>query len=107
MAAKTADPEWKQKIIDSPTAGLAKKYGRKCPLRRGWDDMRLIVMMDGLRLKFSDAHLKRLLIATDGYQLIEGNYWGDTFWGVCEGIGENHLGILLMELRREFISEQI
>lgn len=34
-------------------------------------------------------------------ELIEGNYWHDTYWGVCEGVGENHLGKLLMEIRNE------
>lgn len=31
----------------------------------------------------------------------EGNTWGDKFWGVCDGEGENHLGKLLMEVRAE------
>jgi predicted NAD-dependent protein-ADP-ribosyltransferase YbiA (DUF1768 family) len=32
-------------------------------------------------------------------ELIEGNWWGDTYWGVCNGVGENHLGKLLMKIR--------
>ena len=24
--------------------------------------------------------------------LIEGNYWHDYLWGICDGTGENHLG---------------
>jgi hypothetical protein len=31
--------------------------------------------------------------------LIEGNTWGDTFWGVCNGVGENNLGKTLMNVR--------
>jgi predicted NAD-dependent protein-ADP-ribosyltransferase YbiA (DUF1768 family) len=34
--------------------------------------------------------------------LIEGNYWKDTFWGICDGIGKNYLGKILMEVREEF-----
>ena len=35
--------------------------------------------------------------------LIEGNEWGDTFWGTCDGIGENHLGKILMRIRNEMV----
>jgi hypothetical protein len=39
------------------------------------------------------------LLATEYVELIEGNNWGDTFFGVCNGEGENWLGRLLMNLR--------
>ena len=35
--------------------------------------------------------------------IVEGNTWGDVFWGVCNGIGENHLGNILMDVRDEII----
>ena len=25
---------------------------------------------------------------------------GDTFWGVCNGVGQNNLGYLIMEIKR-------
>lgn len=31
----------------------------------------------------------------------KGNYWKDTYWGVCNGVGENHLGKLLMKIREK------
>lgn len=31
--------------------------------------------------------------------IIEVNNWGDTYWGVCNGIGDNHLGKILMKIR--------
>ena len=34
-------------------------------------------------------------------ELIEGNVWNDTFWGVCNGKGHNHLGKILMKVRDE------
>lgn len=34
-------------------------------------------------------------------QLIEGNHWGDTYWGVCYGQGLNHLGKTLARVRAE------
>lgn len=29
----------------------------------------------------------------------------DTFWGICRGEGENHLGKLIMEVRKEIMEE--
>ena len=46
-------------------------------------------------------------------ELVEGNYWGDTFWGICNGEGTNWLGILLMAERaywqkvREFMPNKV
>jgi predicted NAD-dependent protein-ADP-ribosyltransferase YbiA (DUF1768 family) len=52
--------------------------------------------------KFRDNFiLRRQLILTGNEQLIEGNNWGDTFWGVDlrTGKGDNHLGKILMQIR--------
>ena len=51
-----------------------------------------------------DIDLRSLLVATGDRELIEGNTWGDTFWGVDKntGQGENHLGRILMELRDHY-----
>ena len=35
------------------------------------------------------------------WELIEGNTWNDTYWGVCNGVGKNTLGQLLMKIREE------
>jgi hypothetical protein len=42
-----------------------------------------------------------LLLATGDMELIEDNDWDDTYWGVCNGAGENNLGKLLMKIRAE------
>jgi predicted NAD-dependent protein-ADP-ribosyltransferase YbiA (DUF1768 family) len=42
-----------------------------------------------------------MLKATGDEELVEGNWWNDTFWGVCNGVGENNLGKLLMKIRAE------
>lgn len=44
-----------------------------------------------------------MLINTGDAELIEGNSWGDTFWGECNGIGENNLGKILMKIRKEIV----
>jgi len=58
-------------------------------------------MKDILEIKFADTHLREALLATAPLELIEGNTWGDTYWGVCNGVGENKLGKILMGIRDE------
>jgi predicted NAD-dependent protein-ADP-ribosyltransferase YbiA (DUF1768 family) len=58
-------------------------------------------MLDALRDKFSDPELRAKLLATGDEFLVEGNHWGDTYWGVCNGKGRNMLGSLLMKVREE------
>ena len=55
-----------------------------------------------LKRKFAKGMpLANLLLETANDQLIEGNNWGDTEWGVCKGVGKNMLGKLLMQIRDE------
>ena len=49
--------------------------------------------------------LKEKLLATGDAYLEETNHWHDTFWGVCKGKGQNHLGKILMEVREELKRE--
>ena len=88
-------------IAYAPTPGEAKRLGRKIQLRPNWEKIKDEVMLTGLRKKFADPELRNLLLATGDEELIEGNYWGDTYWGVCNGVGQNKLGKLLMQVREE------
>jgi len=83
------------------TAAQAKSHGRRVKLREDWESVKLEIMEILLRRKFKDSTLRAKLLATGQEQLIEGNWWHDTFWGVCNGVGENHLGRLLMRVRDE------
>lgn len=66
---------------------------------------RELVMFFLLRQKFAPGtELARKLIQTNDAELIEGNTWNDTFWGVCKGVGENNLGKILMIIRSELIA---
>jgi hypothetical protein len=59
-------------------------------------------MFELLHLKFTNDRLRDMLLATGNAELIEGNNWRDTFWGQCPiGTGANHLGRLLMQVRKE------
>lgn len=78
----------------------AKRLGRSVRLRDDWERVKLGVMQALLEQKFaSGSDLARRLVATHPAALVEGNWWGDKFWGVCDGEGENHLGRLLMLVR--------
>ena len=88
-------------IAYAPTPGEAKRLGRKIQLRSDWEEIKDEVMLTGLRKKFANPELRNLLLATGDEELIEGNYWGDTYWGVCNGVEQNKLGKLLMQVREE------
>lgn len=105
VAAKTKCMDTRRKIQALEKPGDAKKLGRSLHLREDWDDVKLDVMRGLLRQKFAHGTaLGNKLIATGDCLIVEGNTWGDTFWGVCRGRGENHLGRLIMEIRRELVS---
>jgi predicted NAD-dependent protein-ADP-ribosyltransferase YbiA (DUF1768 family) len=57
-------------------------------------------MLQIVTLKFKDEHLAAMLKRTAPCILIEGNNWGDTYWGVdvAKG-GLNMLGKVLMHVR--------
>ncbi len=100
QASKTSSFEWQSKIANAST-GEAKRLGRQCPKTDDWEARKMGVMRDLLKIKFANPVLKQLLLDTGDQQLVEGNWHGDSFWGVCDGVGQNHLGKLLMEVRSE------
>ena len=86
-----------------PTPGMAKREGRGIKLRADWDRVKLPIMRGLIALKFFENDLLiHLLCATGERELIEGNSWRDTYWGVCNGIGQNNLGKLLMREREHY-----
>lgn len=99
QAAKTVDRAGRLLLSKMTTAGHAKRFGQALRLRPDWDRVKQSVMFDLLWQKFQDPILRARLLDTAPFRLIEGNTWGDTYWGVCRGTGHNHLGRLLMQLR--------
>ena len=78
----------------------AKRIGRKIELRSDWNEIRLNAMKTALYVKFvNNIGLRSALRNTGDIELIEVNSWNDRYWGVCNGVGENNLGKLLMEFR--------
>lgn len=78
--------------------GIVKNFDQP-----GWETKKLQVIESLLRLKVQDTELAAKLKETGDQQLIEGNNWNDTIWGVSlnTGKGRNHLGRILMKIRAE------
>lgn len=82
----------------------SKKKGRRVKLRPDWEKVKVGIMEEIVRAKFTqNEQLREMLLATGDAVLEEGNTWNDTFWGVHlkNGQGQNHLGRILMQVREE------
>lgn len=107
QAAKAATAAQREGVRLCATPGDAKREGRRVTLIANWDERRYGVMRDGLRYKFSTIQHPELvewLLATGDALLVEGNSWGDTFWGRTYNGGHNWLGLMLMARRAELRS---
>lgn len=96
---KPADNKVRKLFVDiSPKK--AKTLGKSIDLRDDWDQIRDKVMFYVVREKFrQNPVLRNRLLKTGNEMLIEGNDWGDKYWGVCDGVGENKLGRILVHIR--------
>ncbi len=102
QASKALHISDKRKIQESKSPGEAKRLGRTIQLIPDWENKKLTIMEFCLRQKFLNLELKTKLINTKDSELIEGNNWGDRYWGQSPiGNGKNMLGILLMKIRNE------
>lgn len=107
QCAKYAGPHMEdiRNIFANLTPDKAKHLGRALKLRPDWDEIKVDVMRDLLERKFSIDIYRDKLLATGDAQLIEGNTWHDTFWGMCgcdkHRCGQNQLGKLLVEIRKK------
>jgi Uncharacterized protein conserved in bacteria len=107
QAFKSCDPKiWAEFTHLTPSE--SKRRGHEIECRNDWEEIKNHVMWDLLNIKFSQDLLKAKLQATAPRNLVEGNNWHDTVWGVCIGckkfgkhppIGENRLGRMLMGIR--------
>ena len=101
QAAKSTDPEIR-KQFQNITPSESKKLGQKIAKRPDWDEIKYQVMLDLCTYKFTmHSDLREALLSTYPKYISEENHWHDTYWGVCNGIGENMLGKTLMRIREE------
>lgn len=108
IAAKQINPEWRIFCRDN-SARIAKIQAKKILIRKDWDNIKLNLMYDLIKQKFNQEPFKSKLLNTEDENIIEGNYWNDTFWGVDlkqnPNWGENHLGRIIMKVRSELQNE--
>ena len=80
----------------------AKREGRRVVLRSDWEEVKYQIMYEICLAKFTqNKELRERLLATGNEYLEEGNTWGDRIWGTVKGKGNNWLGKILMQVRKE------
>lgn len=103
QAAKALNVKDVDTILGLPTPKDAKRAGREIKMRKDFDSIKLSVMASLIEFKFTQSELlKEALLDTGDAELIEGNTWGDTYWGIDlrTGVGQNHLGKILKNTRK-------
>lgn len=104
QAMKTMNRTRRNEIAQMSTAGQAKRAGRGVILRDDWESVKDKIMYDLNKLKFQNPELAKKLLETGDRELIEGNTWGDDYWGMVGDVGENKLGKILMRIRTELLN---
>jgi len=111
QSRKPTDAAIAAKIMAAPTPQKAREMGRSRTLfriRPDWEQVKDLIMEDLVREKFlKDRIIMAELLSTGDAELIEGNWWHDSYWGMVRGAdgswkGKNKLGRILMKLREEF-----
>lgn len=101
QALKTDNIDIRKHIISLPCP-IVQKFGQTIDKIDKWDDMKYSFMKIIIHFKFlRNYQLREKLFLTGDKYLEETNHWGDTYWGICNGIGENNLGKILMKIREE------
>lgn len=94
-------------IIDAPSAHEAFKIAEmeKMFRRQDWDAVKVGIMRNILRAKAEQhEYVRRKLLATGDRELVEDS-WRDDFWGWgFDGLGQNMLGKLWMQVRASLSS---
>jgi ribA/ribD-fused uncharacterized protein len=102
QAQKFFDDDIRRKILEAPNPTEAKRLGRSKQARRDWEQVKVAVMYEVIRAKFTQHEdLKELLLSTGDAYLAE-HTKNDKFWGDGgDDTGKNMLGRSLMLLRAE------
>jgi ribA/ribD-fused uncharacterized protein len=102
QASKATRESDRERIAAAKHPSKAKRLGHRLSVDPAWHARKDEVMRRLLVQKFAPGtELAARLTATGSAELLEGNAWGDTYWGVVDGVGENRLGRMLMEIRSQ------
>lgn len=104
QAQKFEDEEHREAIRKAKSPMIAARMGRdrKKKLRRDWESVKVSIMTEAVRAKFTQhEELRTILLATGEAKIVEhtenDSYWGDG----GDGSGKNMLGQILMRVRAE------
>ena len=107
QAQKTLNEGQRRKFMRLAPSN-AKMKGRKVVLREDWEEVKDQIMYEICLAKFTqNKELKEKLLATGDEELVEGNTWHDTYWGVYNRRGKNKLGKILMRVREELRNKEV
>jgi len=102
---KSDNEKWQNIIRSEKEPHKTKSLSRKLitkeyELVEKWHkDYKNYIMRLALFLKFSQNKELYEKLMNSNEELIEKNWWNDTYWGECQGRGFNFLGKYLMEIR--------
>ncbi len=107
QAQKYVDQQIVQRIRQSDSPQKARKTGqdRSLVTRPDWESTKVSVMQRAVSAKFEQHRRLKDLLAKTGAEEIVHQSSSDLFWGRNEtGEGENRLGELIMEIRKDLAS---
>lgn len=108
QAAKFDDPAIVEAIATAPSAHAALKLAEvhAASIRPSWPEEKRAVMKEICRAKLDQhEYVQRTLERSGNTPLVEDSP-KDSYWGCgADGNGENHLGVIWMELREELRPE--
>jgi len=114
QAAKTRRREWKEKIRETKTPVEARRVGKRMPIRKDWEKIKLKVIDDILRVKYRHQVSRLSDSSPLGNRRLEGSQWHDDSRGVCNcdfrkgcEVGANQFGKLLMKIRDDLKEKEI
>ena len=102
QASKTALAYEQAYILSLPTPLAAKRAAKKITIIPKWDELKVVSMKGIIKAKFYHGRDISIKLMQLEEPIIEHNRWHDTYWGVCNGKGDNVLGKILEERRYEF-----
>lgn len=104
QASKVSSEDEREKIRNLSSSMKAKVIGKTLKPEKEWEDDKYNKMYCICLNKFkNNDELKNQLISTKSLNLVNGGE--DSYWGVNKDSGENNLGKILMQIRKELLTE--
>lgn len=108
QAGKARKPAVRKWLMEAPSPALLAMAAHGLyywDVAPGWSKTKFARMKDVLRAKFTQhSDLRNLLLSTGDVRLVEAATVDspvNRLWGEVNGVGQNMLGVLLMEVREE------